>query len=271
MTAVLVDVHPLEPPRAFHSSSATRGPVVADSARGQWLGWIYETLQTPPPSDLPKCRPARPADFKTHLERRLFAVEVLQRGRQLQQQEGLPLQLLDCHQSLDGAWLVLYFSAPQRVDFRPLVLALGRHYSKKIEMFQVKERQRVQLSQQGTGRCGQTCCCHHWLREFPTVTIKIAEEQGFQLQPEAITGVCGRLLCCLRYEYEALLESFQELQVGDSLEGNPGPLRVLEKNPHTRTLKVRDEQGREWWLPFGQAKKSSVCRSCQKGTTDPLE
>ena len=262
MNQVLVEFHPIEPLIPFWSE-ASSGPVVAQTARGRQLGWIRQTQQLSQ-KPFPEVRPALQADLKLQQQRKLFAAEVLDWARR----QPCSLNLESAYQTLDGELLVLHFYAAERVDFRPLVKALAQQYRKKIELFQLNERRRTQQHGAAVGRCGLECCCTAWLREFPSVSVRLAEEQGLQLQPEAITGVCGRLMCCLRYEYESFLEHRQQPVPGDLVDTPDGPVKVLEVDEHRRTLQVEDRHGNRFSIPLGRAKKSGTCDSCRQGTGD---
>ncbi|MFN8613301.1 MAG: regulatory iron-sulfur-containing complex subunit RicT [Vulcanimicrobiota bacterium] len=262
MNQVLVEFHPIEPLVPFWCESAS-GPVVASTPRGLQLGWIRQT-QALAARPFPSARAAALSDLKTHQQRKLFAAEALHWARRQPSQ----LKLESAYQTLDGELLVFHFHAEERIDFRPLVKALAQQYRKKIELFQLNPRRRTQEHGAALGRCGLECCCTAWLREFPSVSVRMAEEQGFLLQPEAITGVCGRMLCCLRYEYESFLEQRQQPQPGELVDTPEGRVRVLEVDEHTRTLKVEDPHGNRFSIPIGRAKKSGQCDSCRQGTGD---
>lgn len=259
-----VEFHRVEPLVPYWLEGEPAGPVVADTPRGRQLGWVRE-LQTRAEKPFPPCLAATPADLRVHLQRKLFAEEALAWARRQQP----PFSLESAYQVLDGELLVFHFHALERVDFRPLVKALAQQYRKKIELFQLNSRRRVQAHGAALGRCGLECCCTAWLREFPSVSVRMAEEQGLQLQPEAITGVCGRLLCCLSYEYDGYLEGRQQPQPGDWLDTPEGRVKVLAVDEHTRTVRVETEQGHVFSIPLGRAKKSGTCQSCQQGTREP--
>jgi len=263
-----VEFHRVEPLVPYWLEGEVGGllgtPVVADTPRGRQLGWIRQ-IQPVGDKPFPSCRPAGLEDLKLQQQRKLFAAEALAWARG----QKPPFQLESAYQVLDGELLVFHFHSPERVDFRPLVKSLAQQYRKKIELFQLNSRRRVQEHGAALGRCGLECCCTAWLKEFPSVSVRMAEEQGLQLQPEAITGVCGRLLCCLRYEYDSYLEGRQQPQPGDWVETPEGRVRVLTVDPHKRILQVQDEQGHTFSIPSGRAKKSGTCRSCQQGTEEP--
>ena len=101
--------------------------------------------------------------------------------------------------------MTVFFSAEERVDFRDLVRDLGRRLHTRIEMKQIGARDETKLAG-GVGACGRELCCSSWLREFQPVSVKMAKEQGLSLNPSKLAGMCGRLKCCLRYEYQTYLE-----------------------------------------------------------------
>lgn len=259
-----VEFQRIEPLVPFWLEGEPSGPVVAETPRGRQLGWIRE-VQKRADKPFPSCRPATPEDLRVHQQRKLFAAEALAWARR--QQPGFALE--SAYQVLDGELLVIHFHSLERVDFRPLVKALAQQYRKKIELFQLNSRRRVQEHGAALGRCGLECCCTAWLRDFPSVSVRLAEEQGLQMQPEAITGVCGRLLCCLRYEYDDFLEQRSQPRVGEWVETPQGRVKVLEVEEHTRTLRVENQDGHTFSIPSGRAKKSGTCRSCQQGTEQP--
>ena len=179
-----VEFHRIEPLVPYWLDHEPRGPVVADTPRGRQLGWIRQ-VQPVADKPFPLCQPAGPDDLRLHQQRKLFAAEALAWARR----QNPPFQLESAYQVLDGELLIFHFLAAERVDFRPLVKVLAQQYRKKIELFQLNSRRRVQEHGAALGRCGLECCCTAWLRDFPSVSVRMAEEQGLQLQPEAITGV----------------------------------------------------------------------------------
>jgi len=116
---------------------------------------------------------------------------------------SLPMEILDADQSLDGKKLTFYFSAPGRVDFRSLVSELASTFQKLIRLQQVGARDRARFAG-GTGRCGEQFCCKRFLQgELEGVTVDMAYDQGIgQMGSNRITGACGKLMCCLRYELD---------------------------------------------------------------------
>jgi cell fate regulator YaaT (PSP1 superfamily) len=114
-------------------------------------------------------------------------------------ERGLPMKLTRVEQAFDGSRLVFYFTADTRVDFRELVRELASEFRARIEMRQMGVRDEAKLLG-GYGSCGRPLCCTTWLTSFEPVSIKMAKQQQLSLNPSKLSGQCGRLKCCLRYE-----------------------------------------------------------------------
>jgi cell fate regulator YaaT (PSP1 superfamily) len=114
---------------------------------------------------------------------------------------GLGMRLGPVDRQLDGRRIVFYFTAEGRVDFRQLVRDLSQRFHTRIELKQIGEREDAGL-RGGCGPCGRTLCCSTFLGKFDPISIKMAKAQGLSLNPSKISGMCGRLMCCLKYEYE---------------------------------------------------------------------
>lgn len=114
---------------------------------------------------------------------------------------NLPMKLGHAEMQLDGKKLTFFFTAEGRVDFRALVRDLAHRFQTRIELRQVGSRDDAMM-QGGCGTCGQSLCCSTWMKGFAPVSIKMAKAQGLSLNPSKISGMCGRLMCCLKYEYD---------------------------------------------------------------------
>jgi len=135
--------------------------------------------------------------------------EALARCQAKAQEHDLPMKIVRAEYNYDGSRLVFFFAAEKRIDFRKLVQDLARSFKARIELRQIGVRDEAKLIG-GLGRCGLSLCCATWLTEFNPVSIKMAKLQDLPLSPMDISGVCGRLLCCLAYEsdyYAAAKES----------------------------------------------------------------
>ncbi len=118
---------------------------------------------------------------------------------------GLEMELVEAEYTFDKSKIIFYFTADGRVDFRELVKELASVFRTRIELRQIGVRDEAKLID-SLGQCGKKTCCSSWLGEFMPVSIKMAKEQELSLNPAKISGVCGKLLCCLKYEYEHYVE-----------------------------------------------------------------
>lgn len=152
---------------------------------------------------------------------------------------GLDMKLVDVEYSFDGRKILFYFTADGRVDFRSLVKDLAHVFKSRIELRQIGARDESKLVG-GLGICGRPFCCKTFLSDFSPVSVKMAKEQGLSLSPVKISGTCGRLMCCLRYEqdsYEHLLRVTPKN--GAIVEAPEGRGTVVDFNLLTGMLKVR--------------------------------
>lgn len=152
---------------------------------------------------------------------------------------GLKMKLVDVEYTFDRSKILFYFTADGRVDFRELVKDLASVFKTRIELRQIGVRDESKVLG-GLGVCGRPFCCSSFLGAFQPVTIKMAKEQGLSLSPVKISGTCGRLMCCLKYEqasYEHLLRVTPK--VGAIVDTKEGKGTVIENNLLTGTLKIR--------------------------------
>ncbi len=152
---------------------------------------------------------------------------------------GLDMKLVDVEYTFDGGKVLFYFTADGRVDFRDLVKDLASVFKTRIELRQIGVRDEAKMLG-GLGICGRPFCCNGFLGEFQPVSIKMAKEQGLSLNPTKISGACGRLMCCLKYEqpaYEHLLKITPK--PGAIIETNEGAGTVVDFSLLTGILKVQ--------------------------------
>jgi cell fate regulator YaaT (PSP1 superfamily) len=156
----------------------------------------------------------------------------------------LNMKLVNADYMHDGRKVVFYFVAEDRVDFRELVRDLANTLHVRIEMKQIGARDEAKVTG-GVGPCGRELCCSSWLRDFEAVTVKMAREQGLALNPSRLAGMCGRLKCCLRYEYATYVELKRSLPpIGRKVECVRGDGKVLRHNVLKQTVLIqRDEDG----------------------------
>jgi cell fate regulator YaaT (PSP1 superfamily) len=180
--------------------------VVVDSQEGQAFG----TVTRVPPQLAERRVPA--ADSHHVVVRRATRDDVVQKLKQQQREieaqrvaqlkireRGLSMKLTRVEHLFDGSRLIFYYTADARVDFRELVRDLAAHFRMRIEMRQIGVRDEAKMLG-GYGSCGRPLCCTTWLRTFEPVSIRMAKQQQLSLNPSKLSGQCGRLKCCLRYE-----------------------------------------------------------------------
>lgn len=161
-------------------------------------------------------------------------------------ERNLAMKLIRTECVFDGSKIIFYFFSDTRVDFRDLVRDLAQTLHTRIEMKQIGNRDETKVLG-GLGPCGRELCCSSWLREFSSVSVKMAKEQGLSLNPSKLAGMCGRLKCCLRYEYDTYLELGRPLPpLGRSVESVKGNGVVTRHNVLKQTVLIRrDEDGIE--------------------------
>jgi cell fate regulator YaaT (PSP1 superfamily) len=184
--------------------------VVVETARGQELGRVIGALKEISEEEVPEglkpvLRLADDSDIEQARNMEKRESEAISECEQLVRQLNLPMKLLRAEYSLDGSLVTIFFGAEGRVDFRELVRDLSRKLKARVELRQVGPRDETRLLG-GFGRCGRSLCCATFLSDFSPVSIKMAKEQDLPLNPMKISGLCGRLLCCLGYEFEQYRE-----------------------------------------------------------------
>ncbi len=157
----------------------------------------------------------------------------------------LDMKVVDVSVLYDKSKLIFYFTAPTRIDFRELVKDLVKEYRTRIELRQIGVRHETQMVG-SLGNCGMICCCRRYLTNFAPVTIKMAKEQNLFLNPTKISGICGRLLCCLSFEQEAY-EVFHKScpKLGKRYLTDSGYMRVLRANMFRNSIALLPENGPE--------------------------
>ena len=225
--------------------------VIAETARGIEFGWVVIPRKEIPEEKLqgplkPIQRLATPEDierYKNNEERAKKAFDIcLQKIRE----RGLEMKLIAAEYAFDNNKIMFYFTADGRVDFRELVKDLAYQFHTRIELRQVGVRDEARL-RGGIGMCGRELCCHSYLSDFIPVSIKMAKEQSLSLNPVKISGVCGRLMCCLKHEedtYEylnSLLPNVGDrVQAYDGVTGEVASVNVLRQRVK---IYVTDEEG----------------------------
>jgi cell fate regulator YaaT (PSP1 superfamily) len=175
--------------------------------------------------------------------------DALQRCNARVQQHQLPMKLVEAEYVFDGSRLTFYFVADERVDFRALVRDLAATFHTRIELRQIGTRDHAKHLG-GLGPCGKTLCCSSWLTDFGAVSIKMAKEQSLPLNPAKISGVCGRLMCCLAYENEQYIDAKQGMpSLNESVTTSDGLGRVVALNVPRESVDVLLESGATVTVP----------------------
>jgi cell fate regulator YaaT (PSP1 superfamily) len=223
--------------------------VIVPTPKGQETARVVVAPKDVEASDLgseglkPVLRLASEDDLRQMLSFKAKEKEALVRCAQRVDEHGLPMKLAEAEYTYDGSRLTFYFAAEQRVDFRALVRDLASTFRTRIELRQISARDHAKLLS-GVGPCGKTLCCSSWLTDFGVVSIKMAKEQGLPLNPGKISGVCGRLMCCLAYENDEYIEAKQQMPAYGEIVGTPsGPGRVVGLNVPKEAVDVMLESG----------------------------
>ena len=154
---------------------------------------------------------------------------------------GLPMKLINAHYSYDGKLITVQFSAEGRVDFRELVKLLSQEFNTHIELRQIGVRDETAILG-GIANCGRPLCCCRFLKDFASINVKMAKEQDLSLTPSTISGICGRLKCCLKYEHEGYLELEKTMpRRGELCECKDGRGRVVDRNLLTQKVTIQLE------------------------------
>jgi cell fate regulator YaaT (PSP1 superfamily) len=192
--------------------------VVVEGAHGLALGWVVIAPKQVLASELseplkPVLRKATPEDVKLAEELKGKEGEALTKCAELAAKHNLSMKFLAAEYNLDGSHLTFYFTAERRVDFRALLRELGATFRTRVELRQVGARDVAKFIG-GIGKCGRPLCCVTHLSQFESISVRMARDQSLPLNPAKISGVCGRLLCCLNFEHE----QYAEGEIGTPIE-----------------------------------------------------
>lgn len=161
------------------------------------------------------------------------------------EERNLPMTLVDVESFFDGSKIIFYFYADGRVDFRELVKDLVKKLHTRVELRQIGVRNKAKMIG-GVGPCGRELCCAAFLKEFHSVSVRMAKEQNLSLNPTKISGVCGRLMCCLKYEYADYIDMKKGMpKVGKRITTPEGEGKVVRQNVMEKRVVVALSDGRE--------------------------
>ncbi len=208
--------------------------VVVETIRGLEIGKIIFTEREiniePMETELKKIvRPATNEDLISLYQKRIMSKRALKICKNKIKEYNLEMKLVDVEYAFDDSKIIFYFSADGRIDFRNLVKELAVIFKKRIELHQIGVRDEAKILG-AVGLCGRPVCCSLFMPEFVPVSIKMAKEQNLSLNPERISGVCGRFMCCLKHEHDVYHEGLETYPpIGSFVNTDKGKLKVLEQ------------------------------------------
>lgn len=222
--------------------------VVVETIRGYELGEVIEAVKEVEDSELiaslkPVLRKATDEDIAAYEKNIADTKDAVNKIATHIKNNKLDMKLLGCEFTLDRTKLIIYFNAEGRVDFRELVKDLANEFHLRIELRQVGTRDGAKFLG-GIGPCGYLLCCNTWLGDFDTVSIRMAKNQNLSLNPVNISGLCGKLLCCIKYENDTYTEHRRELpKVGSFVKTKDnGRARVIAVNVIDKSIRVQTQE-----------------------------
>lgn len=234
--------------------------VIVETLRGKEAGRVVIAPKQVAASDLhetlkPVERLAEEDDLRRLLTFKAKEREALQTCHAKVTQHQLAMKLVEAEYAYDGTRLTFYFAAEERVDFRALVRDLATTFRTRIELRQIGARDHAKHLG-GLGPCGKTLCCSSWLTDFGAVSIKMAKEQSLPLNPTKISGVCGRLMCCLAYENDQYIEAKQTMPAMNEIVHTPsGSGRIIGQNVPRTSVDVLLESGATITVPITEVER----------------
>lgn len=228
-------------------------PVVVETARGLEYAWVaYPDREVtddeivPPLKSVIRIATEKDTEFyESCQEKRPQAMQIC---REKIIKHGLEMKLVDCEYAFDGSKILFYFTSANRVDFRELVKDLATTFHNRIELRQVGTRDEAKYLG-GIAPCGRVCCCAGNMPEFKKVSVKMAKTQGLSLNPGKISGLCGRLMCCLSYENDYYAEAIKKMpKIGSEVQTPEGKAIVASINMLKMEVKVKMDDRNGGWI-----------------------
>ncbi|MBN1527050.1 MAG: stage 0 sporulation family protein [Candidatus Omnitrophica bacterium] len=235
--------------------------VIVEADRGLDYGQVLSETEVVLDADLEEplkkiIRKSNPWDLHQIEKNKTKIKEVMTTCSKKIQERKLPMKLVDAEFSFDRSKIVFYFTAEGRIDFRDLVKDLANAFKARIELKQIGVRDEAKMLG-GFGPCGRALCCATYLKDFEPVTIKMAKEQNLPLNPTKISGLCGRLMCCLGYEYKTYKDLMKGLpREGETVKTEKGPGKVLSINAIKRSAMVELGDGTQLEVFYKESKTS---------------
>ena len=236
--------------------------VVVETARGQEIGTVVLPVREVSDKELVLplkrvLRLATEADLIKVEENKQKEAVAFSRCQQKIREHGLEMKLVSVEYTFDRSKIIFYFTSEERVDFRELVKDLASIFKTRIELRQIGVRDEAKIKG-GIGPCGRAFCCTTFLEEFEPVSIRMAKGQNLSLNPTKISGVCGRLMCCLRYEASSYEDSREDMPRSGEIVLTPdGEGMVREVNCRRKTVTVKlQESGHVRDFPLEEVEKT---------------
>jgi len=218
--------------------------VIVETARGLEFGTVVTGIKEIDESHIVAplkkiIRIADQKDVQQHEENEKRKQRAIEQCQEKVDKHGLVMKLIDVEYTFDNSKIIFYFTAEGRVDFRELVKDLASIFKMRIELRQIGVRDEAKMVG-GIGNCGKGLCCHTWLPEFNPVSIKMAKVQNLSLNPTKISGICGRLMCCLKYENDVYVNLRKGMpDHGERIRTPDGLAVVIESNTLESRIKAR--------------------------------
>ena len=228
-------------------------PVVVETSRGLEYAWVaYPVREVPEEEIVPPLKPiiriATQRDKEIYTANEAKKPDAMQTCREKIAKHQLEMKLVDCEYSFEGNKLLFYFTSANRVDFRELVKDLAATFHTRIELRQVGTRDETKYLG-GIAPCGRVCCCAGNMPEFKKVSVKMAKNQGLSLNPGKISGLCGRLMCCLSYENDYYADAIKKMpKVGSEVGSPDGRAIVVSINMLKMLAKVKIDDKAGGWI-----------------------
>ena len=237
--------------------------VVVQAEKGEDMGkvilkgeWVSKKAEKPPLRQVIRKATAEDLERRdANVEKEIEAFKVC---RERIEERELKMKLVDVECRFDGNRITFYFTADKRVDFRELVRDLVQKFRTRLEMRQIGVRHQAKMFG-GLGTCGRQLCCGSFLSSFAPVSIRMAKDQNLSLNPAKISGMCGRLMCCLTYEREYYEEAIKDIpKAGKSVVTTKGNGKVVRQNVLKETLTVILDSGEEIEIPYDDILKDET-------------
>lgn len=255
-------------------------PVIVETARGLEYAWVAyperevdEKDIVSPLKSVVRIATQKDKDFYIScMEKKPKSMQIC---KEKIAQHGLEMKLIDCEYAFDGSCIIFFFTAAARVDFRELVKDLASTFHTRIELRQVGTRDETKYLG-GIAPCGRVCCCAGNMPEFKKVSVKMAKTQGLSLNPGKISGLCGRLMCCLGYEIEHYTETAKKMpKVGSEVTTPDGRAIVVTSNMLTMQVKTKADDGAGGWIyrdyPASELKFKKTALPADKADEDDAD